>query len=323
MEAQFQIENICEGTEFQQIILKNKDTNEYISILPEIGARINAAHLLSNGNLIPVLLELQNSEFKTNDELFNNAKLFPYAGRIKNGTYSFNSKTYNLPINYKQEVNACHGFLYQKKFDVISKNICNDFAEVELSYQSIDGFEGYPFSFKTNVIYKLTHTGEVTIATTVENIGENQLLFSDGWHPYYTLGNAINNLSIEFNGKEKIELDKNNIPTGSRIKLGKDHKINIDDKNLDDVFCLLPNGRVNEISLVCKEKNLMLNIWQDSGGNKYNYLVLYTPPDRRSIAIEPLTSNIDSFNNREDVVTLAPGKKWSASYGFGLKKTRK
>jgi aldose 1-epimerase len=321
METQFQIENIGEGTEFHQIILRNTNTKEYISVLPEIGARLNAAHLLSNGNLIPVLLELQRTEFNTNDEMFNSAKLFPFAGRIKNGTYSFNSQTYHLPINYKQEANACHGFMYQKKFDVVSYNICKDFVEIELSHQSIDGYEGYPFSFNIIVTHKLADTGEVTTTTTVENIGKNQLIFSDGWHPYYTLGNSVNNLSIEFNGKEKIELDKNNIPTGSRIKLDKDHKINIGDKNLDDVFCLLSKDSKNEINLSSKEANLVLNIWQDSGINKYDYLVLYTPPDRKSIAIEPLTSNIDSFNNKEDLIFLKPGNKWSASYGFWLNKT--
>lgn len=325
MDTQFQIENIGEGSEFHQIIIKNSDTKEFISILPALGARLNAAHLSANGNLIPVLLELHNSNFKTNDELFNNAKLFPFAGRIRKGVYSFQNQTYQLPLNYIEEENACHGFLYQKKFDVISKNISQNFAEIELCYRSTESYDGYPFNFKVNVSHKLSDTGQVTISTTVENLCSNQILFSDGWHPYYTLGNSVDDLVIEFNGKEKIELNKFNIPTGSRLKLnnGDINKIEIADKKLDDVFKLSSKSGRNEVNLVSKKTGIILNIWQESGANKYNYLVLYTPSDRKSIAIEPITSNIDSFNNKEDIIILNPGNKWSASYGFELNKNNK
>ena len=63
------------------------------------------------------------------------------------------------------------------------------------------------------------------------------------------------------------------------------------------------SGR-NGVNLVSRKTGIILNIWQESSRNKYNYLVLYTPPDRKSIAIEPITSNIDSFNSKEDVIIL-------------------
>ena len=44
---------------------------------------------------------------------------------------------YQLPINYAEEENACHGFLYKQEFEVISKNISTQFAEVELSYSCL------------------------------------------------------------------------------------------------------------------------------------------------------------------------------------------
>jgi len=325
MDPQFQIENIDEGAKFNQVIIKNTDTKEFISILPALGARLNAAHLIANENLVSVLKELDNADFKTNDELFNNAKLFPFAGRIRKGVYSFQNQIYQLPLNYSEEENACHGFLYKEKFEVISKSIFQNFAEVELCYHSIDGFDGYPFNFKITVTHRLSGTGQVTTSTRVENLSNSQILFSDGWHPYYVLGNSVDDLVIEFKGNEKIELNKSNVPTGSRIKLnsGDINKIEISENNLDDVFNLSSEIGRNEINLVSKKTEIILNIWQESGTNKYNYLVLYTPPDRKSIAIEPLTSNIDSFNNKEDLIILNPGSRWSASYGFELNKKNK
>lgn len=325
MNTQFQIENIAEGTEFHQIIIKNIRTKEFISILPALGARLNGAYLNSNGDLIPVLSALHSSDFKSNDELFNNAKLFPFAGRIRKGVYSFQNQTYQLPLNYTEEENACHGFLYRKKFILKSKNIFENFAEVELCCRSAEECKGYPFSFIIIVTYKISDTGKVKISTKVENLGSNQMLFSDGWHPYFTLGNSVDDLVVEFSGKEKIELNKFNVPTGSRLKLndGFINKIEIANKKLDDVFRLSSYSKTNEVNLVSKKTGITLNIWQESGTNKYNYLVLYTPPDRKSIAIEPITSNIDSFNNKEDIIILNPGNIWSASYGFELNKNNK
>jgi aldose 1-epimerase len=48
----------------------------------------------------------------------------------------------------------------------------------------------------------------------------------------------------------------------------------------------------------------------------YPYLQLYTPPHRRSIAIENLSAAPDVFNNRIGLVTLEPDhtKTFSARY---------
>jgi aldose 1-epimerase len=325
MNTQFKIENIGEGTEFHQIIVNNTSTKEFVSILPALGARLNAAHLSSNGDLISVLSELHSSDFKTNDELFNNALLFPFAGRIRKGFYTFQNQNYQLPVNYSEEENACHGFLYIKKFQLLSKRITDDFAEIELSYRTDETTQGYPYLFSVNVIYRLSKAGEVTVLTRVENLSESSMLFSNGWHLYYTLGNSVDDWVVEFNSKEKIELNKFNVPTGSRVKFnnGDINKIEIADKQLDDVFKLSSENGTHYINLVSRKTETVLNIWQESGANKYNYLVLYTPPDRKSIAIEPITSNIDSFNNKEDIIILNPGNRWTASYGFELNRNNK
>ena len=59
-------------------------------------------------------------------------------------------------------------------------------------------------------------------------------------------------------------------------------------------------------------------MWQETGTNKYNFLQVYIPPSREMIALEPMTSNIDAFNNKDHLIILEPGKKWSASFGFYL-----
>ncbi len=48
-----------------------------------------------------------------------------------------------------------------------------------------------------------------------------------------------------------------------------------------------------------------------------NFLQIYTPEKRRSIAIEPMSCLADAFNNKIGLITLKPGK--SISHHFGIK----
>jgi len=324
MKNNFGITRIVDGSGFNQVVLKNNLTKEFINILPDYGARLNKVYLLIDGELTSIVKELTDTELKTNDQLFNNALLFPFAGRIKNGKYIFNDVNYQLPINYADENNACHGFLFKEKFDIVSENIYDDFAEVVLSFAQIKEYTGYPFIFKISVSYKMYASGEVAVNTEVENLNSTSMLFSEGWHPYYTFDDCVDDCTVEFMPNEKIELDTFNIPDGKKIQfnLAHHHKIDLKNKKLDDVFKFLTLKDRNEIILTSKKKNDSLIIWQQAGLDKYNYLVLYTPPDRKSIAIEPITSNINSFNSKEDVIILEAGSKWNSSFGFKTLKNK-
>ncbi len=322
MNSQIQITEQNENTLFHQVNIKNEITGELISILPNLGARLNSAFLKFDNILVPVLRELRDGNLKSNDEIFNNAKLFPFANRIRKGRYTFQNNHYELPINYKEEENACHGFLYNAKFNIISRNISKQYAEVELEYESTNKMEGYPFCFKMRVIHKLTLTGEVTTITKVINLNDREILFSDGWHPYYCLNNSVDDLTIELNAEEKLELGQNNIPSGAVYKLnnGSRHNIYLMNKNIDDLFRFSLGSTNNFINIIPQNLPYKLSIWHEAGMNKYNYVVLYIPPDRNSIAVEPMTSSIDAFNNKEGLIILKPEEFWSASMGFSLLK---
>ena len=321
MPGQLQIFEQQEGTLFHKVFIKNKLTEECISILPNLGARLNSAHLRGGNELTAVLCELKDQNLKSSDEIFNNAKLFPFAGRIKKGIYSFQNKIYRLPINYVEEENATHGFLYNRKFIVITKRNEGKYAEIELEYVSTNDLIGYPFCFRVIVVYKLSAEGEVTVTTKVFNSDKGQILFSDGWHPYYRLCQSIDDLKIEFNVEEKVELNQDKIPSGIKFPLNGSsvQQIDLKNKSLDDVFRYSSNNKINFVNIFSKNSSRKLNIWHEAGLNKYNYLVLYTPPDRKSIAIEPMTSDINAFNNKEGLIIIEPGESWSASYGFSLK----
>jgi aldose 1-epimerase len=322
MNSQFQITEKNEDNLFHQVCIKNKITGEFICILPNLGARLNSVFLRFDDLLVPVLRELKDENLKSKDDIFNNAKLFPFANRVSKGRYTFQNRLYELPLNYKEEGNACHGLLYNERFNIISKNSFEEYAEVELVYESTNKIKGYPFCFKLSVIYKLKLNGEVIVTTTVLNLNDKEILFSDGWHPYYCLNKSIDDFTIEFNAIEKLELNKNNIPSGMVYKLNNYpfKRIDLKNKKLDALFRYSLSNQGNFINIIPHTEPYKLKIWHEAGMNKYNYLILYIPPDRKSIAVEPMTSSIDAFNNKDGLIILKPRESWSASFGFSIQK---
>ena len=170
-------------------------------------------------------------------------------------------------------------------------------------------FNGFPFPFRA--INKITFTGEsYTVDSTVMNIGASDLPYSEGWHPYYTLGEKIDNLTMTLPESNLAILDKADIPTGefkpdTRFVGGR----LLGDEFINDCFCL----NQGKSSLVFKNtdnfENILatvelksdtksLQIWQKAGNEQYNAIQIYTPPDRMSIAIEPMTAEPDTLNHQ-------------------------
>ena len=59
-----------------------------------------------------------------------------------------------------------------------------------------------------------------------------------------------------------------------------------------------------------------LTYWQEAGTGKYNFIQIFTPPHRNCIALEPMTSNIDTFNNKDGLVILQSGESLGGKFGY-------
>jgi aldose 1-epimerase len=304
-----------------EIIIKNCSTNEFFSILPEYGARLKELWLNSGKKNISILKKINSVDSENRDDIFTNAKLSPFAGRIKDGKFIFNNTEFILPINYPEEGNACHGYVYPKKFIVIEKRINSDGALCRLEYLYDNENKGYPFKYSIELTYELSSAEGIIITTRIVNHSENSIPLSDGWHHYFDLGIRVNDLQLKLDVSKTVELDSRNIPTGNK-KAYNDFSVpaKIGNTQFDSCFKIKSNGGKAITKLISRKDDIDLNIWQETGHSKYEYLVIYTPPGRRSIAVEPITSNINSFNNIEGLVVLTPGEKFSASFGIFLNK---
>lgn len=100
--------------------------------------------------------------------------LFPFVGRLKDDSYSYQGKTYPM---------GQHGFARDQVFEVIEKGP----QMVSLSLKSSkESKEIYPFDFELVLTYTLDDA-DIIVGYQVENTGTEEMLFSIGGHPAFNI----------------------------------------------------------------------------------------------------------------------------------------
>ncbi|MFH1327614.1 MAG: aldose 1-epimerase [Candidatus Bathyarchaeota archaeon] len=304
---------------FTKINLVNPQTKEYVSIIPEFGANVNEMVLNKNGINHSILDGSKSYSELIKNEWFKGAKLIPFPNRINNGQYSFDEKKYQLPINFPLQNHAIHGLLYDKKFRVKERIVTEKQASVTLEHFYKGKIQGYPFRFNTSIKYSLTENKGFKCVTLIKNLDTTRIPIGDGWHPYFKTRGKVNNLSIRVPSTQKIEVNKRTIPTGNIISFKNYSSLSkIGKEELDTGFLLKKKGGIASTEVYDPKQDLKILLWQETGKMKYNYLQVFIPPSRKSIAIEPMTCNIDVFNNEKGLIVLAPKQSFKASYGVSL-----
>ncbi len=137
--------------------------NDVISVnISEIGAQM---HSIKDCNGLEFLW--QGAEGCWSDHA---PTLFPIVGRLREKYYTYDGKTYSLPL---------HGFAPKAQYEVVKE------SETKVSFILRDNEETrqmYPFSFTFKVTYELS-ANSVKVTYGVTNDGEKVMYFSVGGHP--------------------------------------------------------------------------------------------------------------------------------------------
>lgn len=292
----------------------NRESGERICIAPGFGGNVCEIVFAAGGRTHSVLDGYTTGAEFIENAGFKSAKLIPFPNRIKDGKYFFNGTDYQLPINRKKENHAIHGFFYNRPMEVERRSGGESEGSVILSSLYGGDIPGYPFELKVQIKYSLHEKSGFSCTTQIENFGRKPAPIGDGWHPYFSLGEKVGRLMLKIPAKFRTEVDDRMIPTGKRFP-ADDFKspAAIGDAQLDTGFMLSEDDGVAVTELYCPKENLTLEIWQETGRGKYNYLQVYIPPSRSSIAIEPMTCNIDAFNNTDGLIMLGPEERFEAS----------
>jgi len=297
----------------EKIKLPNLKSGEYLAVIPAFGGNLNELVLLKDGKLHNIIASDKNIETLSgsSSNFYRGAKLSPFPNRINKGKYEFASKEYQLAINAPPH--ALHGLCWNLPFTIKEQLATNNSAKLVLSANYKSLHDGYPFSYTIEIEYILEqHNFKCT--TRITNTSEQAIPIGDGWHPYFSTGSKVNNLKLQLPPNKQLELDKGLIPTGNYLPGNYFSKPTLlYTTQLDHCFELDVVEGIAETRILDQSKNICIVIWQQG----YKFIQVYTPPDRKSIAIEPMTCAPDAFNNKMGLTVLQP--KESAEFYFGVR----
>lgn len=243
---------------------------------------------------------------------FASARLSPFTCRLKNGKYTFQDKEYTIEKNYLGK-HAIHGIVYDSVYDIAETGGDAESAWAVLTNEYDGSDEGYPFAFTSQIKYTLFANNTLQIASSVKHNNAFSIPYAEGWHPYFTMDETIDNCTLQIDSNKKIETDSEIIPTG---KILADNTFEagklLSNVKLDDCFVLK-----NEISVIkLTSEKLELTIAPDE---HYPFVQIFTPDGRKSIAIENLTAPPDCFNNKINLLMMEPDKEYSFSTAYSVK----
>ncbi len=307
--------NIIKSTygSHESYILQNPVTGDEVHILPALGGIIRQLKLSKENQSFAVIDTPEDPAVFGENPKYASAFLFPWPSRIKDGKYSYEGKTYQLPINEPEKQAAIHGIVHHESFEVVEEWSTVASAGIRLRTVQDGSYEGYPFPFQFEVRYDLLSTGKLDISPIATNTGTEAMPVALGWHPYFQLpGSTVDDWTIYFPAQNQIHLDEAYMmPAGTEpFEASEGYKLK--GRSLDAIYELNEGGYLTQ--LVSAKQGVTLNLEYQRGEGKVNYQVVYTFPDRQRVAMEPLTANVDAFNNGEGLFILKPGEVYQTTY---------
>ncbi len=280
-----------------------KDDKIILTVAPWYGAKLTQVKLYAKDTWNDILWPVSDEDLKTN-AWFKQSILFPYPNRLEDGQYSFEGNTYQWPINEEDKHNQLHGMVYDHPFEVVSAEASSESATIVLIHRYDGSLDYYPFAYDLEVTYHYEYDQLIT-SFKVVNKGKRNMPFGLGWHPYFQInGKGIAGYTFHAGQVEEIELSDRSLPTGKREQL-PEIKFPLCEMSLDNAYQL--KNTPYSYSLETRQ-GLTLKF---DASDEMDYMQIFTPEGGETVAIEPMTANINSFNNGDGIRILEPGTEFN------------
>jgi aldose 1-epimerase len=259
--------------------------------------------------------------------------LFPFPNRIRGGVFQHRGRPYRLPKNDSAHANAIHGFSPRNSWRVAGYGadareawVHGDF-QLSADAQEADGL--WPGDGLLSVVYRFT-ADRLRTELRVRNTGDEPFPFGLGLHPYFRPpgGEADLGRCILHSPARSVWPLADSLPSGERAPVPDDRNWNrprpVGATQLDTVYGDLGSIREDASGLLLRatladaDRPGRLEVWTPAD---FRELVLFTPPHRHAICIEPYTCVTDAVNLQARGVDagwreLPPGGEWAGAVEF-------
>jgi aldose 1-epimerase len=193
--------------------------------------------------------------------------LVPYSNRIGYRVLHWAGQDYELPQNFAPEPHTIHGVGWERAWVVEESSA----TQAQLSYQHLAD-AAWPFAFDSRQTFTLSaDTLEMQISITNRAAGPAPAGL--GWHPYFAKSPST---QVRFHAAGRWEMGDDKLPTRRLESAGLD----TDCRTLNVDHCF--DGWSGSLQLT--EAALRTTVTSD-----LNCLVVFTTPERDSIATEPVS----------------------------------
>lgn len=243
--------------------------------------------------------------------------MFPFAGRIRGTSFRYDGKTYELTAGDGQG-NAIHGFVIDRPWRVTVREADRVRGEFQASTDEPELQKHWPGDFRIVADYRVQGSALVS-EFTISNPGDRPLPFGFGTHPYFRVplgGKSADACRVRVPVSEQWELEQL-LPTGKKAatKSAADLSAGMpfSDMKLDSVFSGVhfDNHRATATVEDPQAGRRLAMTFDD----QFPAVVVYNPPHRESVCIEPYTTIPDAFSLSQRGIEphlqiLPPGKSF-------------
>lgn len=217
--------------------------------------------------------------------------LFPYPGRLRGKTLNWNGREYRLEGDDGRG-NAIHGFVHTRPWRVVEQSECRVVGQFAASVDAPELSDSWPVDFRVTAAYEVI--GQSLQADyEIENTGSEPMPCGFGLHPYFYVplgGGQADACRVQVPASGRWELS-DMLPTGKLLPLDspESHRSGLPfgEMAFDDVFTGLDSSDgVCTCRVIDPNSGRKLEVAFD---DTFSQCVVYNPPHREAICIEPYT----------------------------------
>lgn len=284
----------------ESVLLRDRATETLVRIVPALGN--NVWEMTVRGR--PVFWSPYRSvaEFRARPGHFGNPFLWPWANRIDGMAYWVNGKKYLLNAelgNVRPGPNntPIHGLLVASDLWKLAGHGADSggaWARSRLEFwRRPELMAQFPFAHAVEMIYRLAD-GALAVETVVENLSDEAMPVSLGFHPYFRITDAPRDeWTVTLAARRRHVLDAKLIPTGETAPLPYPKELKLRGVVLDDVMDELErdSSGVARFRVAGRKQRITVEY-----GEAYGVAVVYAPAGREFICFEPMTAITNAFN---------------------------
>jgi aldose 1-epimerase len=283
------------------VTIRDEQTGSTARILPDLGFNCFSFQAQVGGLTVEVLDAVPGFEAGGQRPSGSGIPiLFPFPNRIRAGQFTWENREYVLPGTDKWG-NAIHGFCLDRPWRVLEQGPNFVTGQFQLSVDAPDRLPLWPADFVLEVDYELLHNRLRANFRIINASQRHSLPWGLGTHPYFRLplspDSRWEDCVVEVPASHYWEL-QDCLPTGRILPVDETRDLQegayVNGLKLDDVLtevaCVGP-----QFEVLVMDERAGLQVVQTCPPI-FREVVVFTPPNRQAICLEPYTCVTDAVN---------------------------